>query len=480
MTIPEPAATGKRNRTISPGATSVAELGRDRSSIAILHVGEKYRHYLTRDGGAKNSFETAAFVRYVASPWYRDTRSCAPYRFPNQRTRYKRKAVPQDVLIRLLGSGGSGQQFRGPREMAKRAKRLITDEDRLNAEEAISTVARQVKFSIAEYPVSVYVSRFQSDTGDRYFVPLYQRNLAWSDEQKSQFIESLLVGLPIPFLFFYQTENGRMEIVDGSQRLRAIRAFLKEGLRLSDLVMIPELNGFSFNDLPEDRRNKLEDVTIRAIILDTDTDPSTRAEMFARINRMGTTANEAEIRRGSIPGPVTQLITDLAESQLFVSLTPLSAKAVSQREREELVTRFFAYLNTNETPNGRFPGYKDRPKKFLFDFLKMENARAEEDPQLINRMREEFNSVMEFVRDSFPLGFRKAENANTVPRVRFEAISVGAGLALRNNPHLEIAPHIVAERMERDSFNRVVVSDGANVRSKLEGRIDLVKNLLEE
>src|ERR1700722_12466721 len=99
------------------------------------------------------------------------------------------------------------------------------------AEAAISTVSRQVKFTVAEYPISVYVARFQDDETDRFFVPEYQRKLAWHPRQQSDFIESLLVGLPIPFLFFYQTHDGRMEIVDGSQRMRAMRAFLKEGLR---------------------------------------------------------------------------------------------------------------------------------------------------------------------------------------------------------------------------------------------------------
>lgn len=366
------------------------------------------------------------------------------------------------------------------KNMARRAQQQISDEQKQVADEAIAAVARQVKFTVAEYPVSMYVSRFRSDTGDRYFVPEYQRNLAWSDEQKSQFIESLLVGLPIPFMFFYQANDGRMEIVDGSQRMRSMRAFLNEGLRLRDLVLVPELNGFTFHDLPEDRRNKLEDVTIRTIILDNDTDASTRAEMFARINRMGTTANEAEIRRGSIPGPMTDLITELAESDAFIELTPLSAKAVSQREREELVTRFFAYLNTNNSPEGRFPGYRDRPKKFLFDYLKAENDRTRENPDSIAEMRNEFNRMLTFVSQTFPLGFKKSPNANTIPRVRFEAIAVGSALALRDTPNLEVERELISERMNRESFDDVVVSDGANVRSKLEGRIDLVKHILEE
>lgn len=362
--------------------------------------------------------------------------------------------------------------------MAKAQKNVLSEQEKEEAEAALSGVARQVKFTVAEYPISMYVSRFASDENDRYFVPEYQRNLAWNDEQKSQFIESLIVGLPIPFMFFYQTSNGRMEIVDGSQRMRAMRSFIAEGLRLRDLVLVPELNGFTFNDLLGDRKRKLEDVTIRTIILDTDTDPATRAEMFARINRMGTTANEAEIRRGSLPGLVTKLITELAETPAFVALTPLSSKAVDQREREELVTRFFAYVNQNYTALGRFPGYRDRPKKFLYDYLKEANDKAEANPEIVTDLRQEFFRMLDFVKNSFEMGFRKSLTANAVPRVRFEAIAVGSALALRNNPTLAVDAGHVAERMKEVEFDQLVVSDGANVRSKLEGRIDLVVGIL--
>jgi len=365
--------------------------------------------------------------------------------------------------------------------MAKKKRNTKpSDEMRRDAEAAVTTVARQVKFSVAEYPVSMYVGRFKNDTDDRYFVPSYQRNLSWSNEQQSQFIESLIIGLPIPFMFFYQTKKGKMEIVDGSQRMRAMRSFLQEGMRLRNLILVPELNGFSFDDLTTDRKNKLEDITIRTIILDTDTDPSTRAEMFARINRMGTVANEAEIRRGSLPGPVTELINEMATDPNFTDMTPLTAKTVSKREREELATRFFAYVNRNDTPDGRFPGYRDRPKKFFYDYLKVANLEAENNPHIIQEMRDEFLNVLSFVKSTFPLGFTKSKKAKTIPRVRFEAIAIGTALALRGNPQLNVNQEVIAERMAHLGFDRQVVSDGANVRSKLEGRIDLVKRILEE
>jgi hypothetical protein len=357
-------------------------------------------------------------------------------------------------------------------------KKAPSKEEIAAAEAAIAAVSRQVKFTVTEYPISVYVERFPDDETGRYFVPEYQRNLAWRPQQQSEFVESLLVGLPIPFLFFYQSPDGRMEIVDGSQRMRAMRAFLKEGLRLSDLVLVPELNGFSFLDLPEDRRNKLEDVTIRTIVLDPSTDPSTRAEMFARINKSGTVANEAEIRRGSLPGPVTELIRELAESADFVASTPMSQKVVDQREREELVTRFFAYLEGWDTPEGRFPNYRDRPKKYLYDYLKSANDAAAINPGMTQRMRSEFERMLQLVPQLFPSGFRKNATANTIPRVRFEAIATGTALALRQNEHLNVTSEQVAERMAEKGFDKIVVSDGANVRSKLEGRIGLVRSIL--
>ena len=137
-------------------------------------------------------------------------------------------------------------------------------------------------------------------------------------------------------------------------------------------------------------------------------------------------------------------------------------------------------MNQNDTPNGRFPGYRDRPKKFLYDYLKKANANAAENPNLVDEMRHEFLFALEFVRKTFKEGFRKTPTANTVPRVRFEAIAVGTALALREKPGLHVEPEKVSEKMRIKNFDRIVVSDGANVRSRLEGRIDLVKDILVE
>ena len=359
--------------------------------------------------------------------------------------------------------------------MASRKKQPPTQQQIDTAEAAIAEFSQQIKFTIAELPVSYYVERF---VAKRYYVPEYQRSLNWAPARQSKFIESLLIGLPIPFMFFYQTDSGSMEIVDGSQRLRTLKGFLTDGLVLRDLELLTEANGLTFNDLPERRQKRIEDITIRTIVLDTETDPATRAEMFARINTGGTIANEAEVRRGSLPGPMTELIKELAESENFIALTPLSQKFVEAREREELVTRFFTYLESFGNDESPFKGYRDRPKKYLFDFLKAKNAQAEMQVGYLRGLKEEFERMLQFVGCSFPNGFRKTLTARTIPRVRFEAIAVGSALALRKSPNLVVKPIEMEGLMQTADFDRIVTSDGANVRSKLVNRITLVRNVL--
>ena len=119
-------------------------------------------------------------------------------------------------------------------------------------------------------------------------------------------------------------------------------------------------------------------------------------------------------------------------------------------------------------------------KKFLYDYLKAANEKVAAKPEIVDRLRAEFERMLGFVAQTFPHGFRKNSRDKAVPRVRFEAIAVGSALALRVAPNLRIDSEEVERRMQTASFNKVVVSDGANVRSKLEGRIDLVKSILLE
>lgn len=362
--------------------------------------------------------------------------------------------------------------------MAGRFK-IISSEDAQLAETAIAELERTVKFLVTDYTVEFLAGKVREE---EYYVPEYQRELTWNDDAQSRFIESLLMGLPIPFLFLWQAEDGRLEIVDGSQRLRTIVRFMDDDFALKNLKLLPQAEGFRFSNLDRSRRRKFSNQTLRGIVLDTSVSEATRTEMFNRINTGGTKLNDAEVRRGSLPGPFTDLIMELSSDESFVELTPISAKAVREREREELLVRFFTYLELLEVNGDELdlPGWKDRPREFIWDFVKVANETAAADPTYVPRLRAEFDSTMTFVDAAFPNGFRKSPTGNQVPRVRFEAIAVGSALAIRADPDLTNAPVDQVAWADSHEFSEVTTSDAANVKSKLLGRISYVLSRLTE
>jgi hypothetical protein len=348
-----------------------------------------------------------------------------------------------------------------------------TPSDAEAAEQQIAELNKRIEFYITEYSVEILANKMHDG---EYVVPDYQRNFTWEDERKSRFIESLLLGLPIPFIFLWEMPDGRLEIVDGSQRLRTLEEFIKRGFKLGELDQLSRSSGLQFSDLPKSRQRKVLNRSIRGIILNEHADEAARMDMFNRINTGSKQANFAEIRRGALAGPFIDLVIELSQDALFVKLSPMSEKLVREREREELVTRFFAY-------GDGLAGYKDRPADFIYDYAKNMTARLREDPDLSESYRQRFRLMLEFVQAVFPHGFAKKGSSRATPRARFESIAIGIDWALKERPELnEFSGDQVnvASWIDGPDFSSITRSDGANVRAKLEGRIVYVKKKLIE
>lgn len=359
--------------------------------------------------------------------------------------------------------------------MAAHVRRQLSARVKDVAEEAIRNLELSVRFIVTDYTVEFVAEKVRSQ---EYYVPEYQREMVWDDSVQSRYIESVLIGLPIPFVFLWQDEDGRMEIVDGSQRMRTLRRFMDNELKLTRLELLPETNDFHYRDLSESRRRKFNARTLRGIVLENATTAATRTEMFARINTGGRSANDAEVRRGSLPGDFTDLVIECAEYDPFARLTPISQKLINGREREELVVRFFCFLETYDAVHCDLPKWRDRPREYIFEFVETTNRNAREDPSVIGRLRDEFRLMVEFVGAAFPHGFRKTDSARQVPRARYEAIAVGSGLALRERSDLLDAPIRTVDWAADPEFLKVTTSDAANVRSKVVGRIEFVRRRL--
>lgn len=333
------------------------------------------------------------------------------------------------------------------------------------AEEQIIEQSKRIDFYLTEYTVEILATKMKN--GD-FFVPVYQREFTWEQNRRSRFIESLLMGLPIPFLFFWEVpETGKLEIVDGSQRLRTIEEFILGDLVLGELDQLSLLTGLRFRDLPDSRQRKIKNKSIRGIVLNEHADEAARLDLFDRINTGSKTANKAEVRRGALAGPFMDLIIELSQDSLFKELAPIPKKQEREREREELITRFFAYSDGLE-------GYKDRVSDFLYDYIKKMNAHLCASNRDADAYRNRFHDTMNFIAITFPYGFRRSKSAISTPRARFEAIAIGSFLALQQNPTLLTSPPDVLTWLNDGGFKKVTGADGANAIGRLRGRISYV------
>lgn len=104
------------------------------------------------------------------------------------------------------------------------AKKKVTPEQVEAAERQLKELQRQVEYDTKDYTLELLLDKFEK--GD-FYIPDYQRQFVWKPNNRSLFIESVLLGLPIPFMFFAGCDDGRLEIIDGAQRMQTLREFVK-------------------------------------------------------------------------------------------------------------------------------------------------------------------------------------------------------------------------------------------------------------
>jgi hypothetical protein len=328
-----------------------------------------------------------------------------------------------------------------------------------------------VRYVVTDFPVESIVAKFKDEAeqeGDIY-IPPYQRSLAWTDEQGSYLVESLLLKVPVPPIFLYDV-RGRLEIVDGSQRIRSLVRFFNNQFRLSGLEKIDVLNGFYYRDLPLEVQRRLSNTPLRSFVIEETTDASMRVELFRRLNTSGKRLQDAEIRKGAFRGPFLDLVIECSETALFKELTKdLGGKVDPKSERQELLTRFFIYSECYEE-------FRHDVRKFLD--AKMVAFNKSFDEAKIEQLRAEFFRSMNFIQAHYPKAFYRNERSKRVPRVRFEAVAVGTNLALRINPNLQV--HRL-DWLETDEFKEIVRTDASNSGPKLRSRVEYVcVSLLEQ
>lgn len=340
-----------------------------------------------------------------------------------------------------------------------------------DAEAQILENERVVNYDTKEYPVETIVEKYLTgleDDENELFVPDYQRDFTWPEDQQSKFIESVLIGLPIPYIFVADIESkeARLEIVDGSQRIRTLANFLTDGLQLEGLKKLTLLNGRRFSDLHESRKKRFRRRPLRMIELTNKADDVVRRDMFERINTGSKLLEQMDVRWGVHEGDFLRFIKECSQNELLLKLAPLSEASIRRREHQEFVLRFFAYLEN-------YKSFDRFVHKFLDDYLTVAKDSFTDEKKAA--MKAEFERMLGFVDTNFPNGFKKSSGHTRTPRIRYEAIAVGSALALRAKPTLS---GVDVSWLESPEFKKLTTSDASNSRPKVIGRIEFVRDKL--
>jgi Protein of unknown function DUF262 len=177
----------------------------------------------------------------------------------------------------------------------------ITEEQKEAAESEIREKQKIVDHYTKEYPVEVLIQKYKEgleNNTNQIYIPDYQRNIVWTDEHQSSFIESIFLGLPIPYILvaehsknLAEEDSVRLVIVDGTQRIRTLYRFLENELELSELQQLEHLNNFKFSDLPLARQRRFNRTTVRMVVLTEKATEKIQRDLFQRINSSSITLN---------------------------------------------------------------------------------------------------------------------------------------------------------------------------------------------
>lgn len=205
--------------------------------------------------------------------------------------------------------------------------------------------------------------RDKLDRGQLDLQPKFQREYVWSTrpELPSRLIESLLLEIPIPPIYFGKVSDGRLEVIDGQQRLTTLVNFVTNKFPLRKLHRMSSLNHKFFKDLIKNQQEKILDTPIRSIVIDAGANTELRYEVFERLNRGSMTLNEQELRNCVYRGPFNDLLAELEKDTYWRKCKGREEPEGRFKERE-MILRFFAFAN-------RLANYTGNLKRFLNEYM---------------------------------------------------------------------------------------------------------------
>jgi hypothetical protein len=234
---------------------------------------------------------------------------------------------------------------------------VVLEDDPDESPLEIAPDRRRVRTDKQDVPVETLHTRVQR--GRINLQPEFQRNFVWTNAKASRLVESLLLDIPIPIVYVAEEPNGVHAVVDGQQRLTSICAFIDgdfpdgRDFRLSSLQVLTELNGKHFRDLSPELQEAILTTTLRLIVIEKESDPDVKFEVFERLNLGAEKLNDQELRNSVYRGPYNNLLRDLAGNSYMLRIMGHDAPHKRMLDRQ-LILRFFA-MRRNSHLNYRGP-----------------------------------------------------------------------------------------------------------------------------
>lgn len=248
---------------------------------------------------------------------------------------------------------------------------FVDDEDDIEivADYADETVVRIQEYSITSYGIDHDVEGIvrRLKRGD-IEIPGFQRGFVWDKNRSSRFIESLLLGLPVPGIFLYREQDSQKQfVIDGQQRLTTLQFFYdgKFGDSSGDFKLSgleSRFDGLVYKDLESSARRKLDNSIIHATVIRQDKPDdggTSQYAIFERLNTNATPLSPQEIRAVTCRGQFNELLVNLNNNSDW---RELFGKKNKRKRDEELILRFLAlYFCSND--------YAPSMKAFLTTFM---------------------------------------------------------------------------------------------------------------
>ncbi|HZF84304.1 MAG TPA: DUF262 domain-containing protein [Burkholderiaceae bacterium] len=329
--------------------------------------------------------------------------------------------------------------------------------------EELDTRRREIRTDGYQMSIGEWISLYEKSELDIH--PEFQRIYRWSDEQKSNLIESILLGIPVPPIFVSTRKDGVWDVIDGLQRLSTIFELLgilkndedvvRPALKLKSTKYLPQLEGMKWEnpehpekELPAEAKLTIKRAKISASIVLKESDENAKYDLFQRLNTGGSQLSAQEVRNCllvMLNKPMFDWLKQLVEFEPFKATTALSERLIDEAYDTELALRFVVLnLASNEdlqkvgdvgvflaehmtemAKNKRYP-YKRVEDTFKNTFQLLYDTAGEDAFKRYNGAKSRHEGpflVSQFEAVALGLGFNVAQNTAPARRVVAKRIS---------------------------------------------------------